>query len=141
MFDSSDDEPRGSSPTPSRARSQERDDSNGSRHRDEDDCGTSTSVGTTQQELDHNVLRLAPEIKPLLPPESLINCLSGVTSDHHRIPLFNASKIHGLKCGVKGFNDAEDYYLDVFFQHRWYNGNHKRDKSSLLQAWNALSAM
>uniref|UniRef100_A0AAV1VHG4 Uncharacterized protein n=1 Tax=Peronospora matthiolae TaxID=2874970 RepID=A0AAV1VHG4_9STRA len=29
------------------------------------------------------------------------------------------------------------FFIDAFFRHRWYSGNHKRDGPSLLQAWNA----
>ena len=29
-------------------------------------------------------------------------------------------------------------FIDVFFKHRWYSRNHKRDGASLIQAWNAF---
>uniref|UniRef100_A0AAV1U254 Uncharacterized protein n=1 Tax=Peronospora matthiolae TaxID=2874970 RepID=A0AAV1U254_9STRA len=42
--------------------------------------GTSTSVGTSQEERDCRVLRLAPEKKAWLPPKSVMNLLSATTS-------------------------------------------------------------
>ena len=75
----------------------------GPRHREAKYRGTVTSVGTTQEELDRNVLRLASERKPWLLPEQLINNLSGETSAHHRIPLFDARRIHGLDNSASNF--------------------------------------
>uniref|UniRef100_A0AAV1U8A0 Uncharacterized protein n=1 Tax=Peronospora matthiolae TaxID=2874970 RepID=A0AAV1U8A0_9STRA len=69
--------------------------------------GASTSVGTSQEERDRNVLRLAPEKKAWMPPKSVMDHLSATISDRYRT------------------------------RHRWYSGNHKRDGPSLLQAWNA----
>ena len=77
-------------------------------------------------------------MKPWCLPEHLINSLSYETSQHHRIPLFDASELHGLSSSAKNFRAEEDFYLDAFLKHRWYNGNQKRDKASLLAAWNAF---
>ena len=68
------------------ALSQEHDENDGARHGDLMDRGTGTSVGTTQENLDSNVLRLAPENKPWRLLERLINNLSSETSEHHQIP-------------------------------------------------------
>ena len=129
----SDDELADSSPASARANSQERDDRDGSHHRDSDICGTNASVGTKQEALDRNVLRLASEHKPWQLPERLVNDLSGMTSEHHRIPLFDARMLHGLDISASNFRAEEDFYLDVFLKHRWYSGNYKRDKKSLLR--------
>ena len=88
--------------------------------------------------LDVNVLRLAPEYKPWVLPERLVNDLSVETSLHHRISLFDARLLHGLDISANNFRAEEDFYLDAFLKHRWYSGNTKRDKSSLLQAWNSF---
>ena len=64
--------------------------------------------------------------------------MSHETSLHHRIPLFDASELHGLSSSAKNFRAEEDFYLDAFFNHRWYNGNQKRGKALLLAAWNAF---
>ena len=32
----------------------------------------------------------------------------------------------------------EEFFIDAFLKHRWYNGNTKRDKDSLCQAWSAF---
>ena len=74
-------------------------------------------------------------------PERLVDDLSGETSLHHQIPLFDARQIHGLDISASNFRAEEDFYPDAFLKHRWYSGNAKRDKSSLLQAWNALYSM
>ena len=63
---------------------------------DEDSSGTENSVGTTQEALDGNVLRLSPEYKSWVLPEKIVDDLSGKTSLHHQIPLFDASLLHGL---------------------------------------------
>ena len=88
-----------------------------------------------QEALDGNVLLLSSEHKPWILPERLVNDLSGETSLHYRIPLFVARMLHGLGISGSNFRAEEDFYLDAFLKHRWYSGNTKRDKSSLLQAW------
>ena len=81
-----------------------------------------------------NVLRLAPEHKPWVLPERLVNDLSGETSLHYRIPLFDARLLHGLNISAGNFRAKEYFYLDTFQVHHWYSDNTKRYKSSLLQA-------
>ena len=86
-----------------------------------------------QEALDGNMLHLAPEHKPWILPERLLNDLSGETSLHHRILLFDARLLHELDISASNFRAEDDFYLDAFLKHRWCSGNTKRDKSSLLQ--------
>ena len=44
--------------------------------------------------------------------------------------------MHGLDISASNFRADEDFYLDAFLKHRWYSGNIRQDKSSLLQVWN-----
>uniref|UniRef100_A0AAV1UNY9 Uncharacterized protein n=1 Tax=Peronospora matthiolae TaxID=2874970 RepID=A0AAV1UNY9_9STRA len=99
--------------------------------------GASTSVGTSQEERDRNVLRLAPEKKAWMPPKSVMDHLSATTSDRYRTRLFDSSRIHHLDPSAKDYRAEHEFFIDAFFRHRWYSGNHKRDGPSLLQAWNA----
>uniref|UniRef100_A0AAV1UQQ5 Uncharacterized protein n=1 Tax=Peronospora matthiolae TaxID=2874970 RepID=A0AAV1UQQ5_9STRA len=99
--------------------------------------GASTSVGTSQEEWDRSVLRLAPEKKAWLPLQSAMDRLSATTSDRYRTRLFDLSRIHHLDPSAKDYRTENDFFIDAFFKHRWYSGNHKRDGPSLLQAWNA----
>jgi hypothetical protein len=73
---SSEDEGAASSPDPTTAMTQGSKSDDGSRHRGQNTRGTNTSVGTTQEALDSNVLRLAPEQKPWQLPERLLNMWS-----------------------------------------------------------------
>uniref|UniRef100_A0AAV1U1R1 Uncharacterized protein n=2 Tax=Peronospora matthiolae TaxID=2874970 RepID=A0AAV1U1R1_9STRA len=99
--------------------------------------GASPSVGTLQEERDRNVLRLAPEKKAWMPPKSVMDHLSATTSDRYRTRLFDSSRIHHLDPSAKDYRAEHEFFIDAFFRHRWYSGNHKRDGPSLLQAWNA----
>uniref|UniRef100_A0AAV1U783 Uncharacterized protein n=1 Tax=Peronospora matthiolae TaxID=2874970 RepID=A0AAV1U783_9STRA len=99
--------------------------------------GASPSVGTSQEERDRNALRLAPEKKAWMPPKSVMDHLSATTSDRYRTRLFDSSRIHHLDPSAKNYRTENDFFIDAFFRHRWYSGNHKRDGPSLLQAWNA----
>ena len=58
---------------------------------DRDDHGVGTSVDTRQETVDRNILRVAPEKKPWLPPHKVLARLSETTSDCYRIRLFNYS--------------------------------------------------
>uniref|UniRef100_A0AAV1UW11 Uncharacterized protein n=1 Tax=Peronospora matthiolae TaxID=2874970 RepID=A0AAV1UW11_9STRA len=99
--------------------------------------GASTSVGTSQEERDRSVLRLAPEKKAWMSPKSVMDHLSATTSDRYRTRLFDSSRIHHLDPSAKNYRAENEFFIDSFFRHRWYSGNHKRDGPSLLQAWNA----
>uniref|UniRef100_A0AAV1U5A0 Uncharacterized protein n=1 Tax=Peronospora matthiolae TaxID=2874970 RepID=A0AAV1U5A0_9STRA len=99
--------------------------------------GASPFVGTSQEGRDRNVLRLVPEKKAWMPPESVMDHLSATTSDRYRTRLFDSSRIHHLDPSAKNYRAENEFFIDAFFKHRWYIGNHKRDGPSLLQAWNA----
>uniref|UniRef100_A0AAV1U1M1 Uncharacterized protein n=1 Tax=Peronospora matthiolae TaxID=2874970 RepID=A0AAV1U1M1_9STRA len=99
--------------------------------------GASPSVATSQEERDRNVLRLAPEKKAWMPPKSVMDHLSVTTSDRYRTRLFDSSRIHHLDPSAKNYRAEHEFFINAFFRHRWYSGNHKRDGPSLLQAWNA----
>uniref|UniRef100_A0AAV1UEQ9 Uncharacterized protein n=1 Tax=Peronospora matthiolae TaxID=2874970 RepID=A0AAV1UEQ9_9STRA len=101
--------------------------------------GASTSVGTSQEERDRSVLRLAPEKKAWPPPKSFMDSLLETTRDRYRSRLFDPSRIHHLDPRAKNYRAENDFFIDAFFRHRWYSGNNKRDGPSLLQAWNAYS--
>ncbi|CAI5704118.1 unnamed protein product [Peronospora effusa] len=55
-----------------------------------------TSVDTTQEALNRNVLRLDPDRKPWMLPKHLLDRWSEKTNERFPIPLFDASKLHGL---------------------------------------------
>uniref|UniRef100_A0AAV1UH11 Uncharacterized protein n=1 Tax=Peronospora matthiolae TaxID=2874970 RepID=A0AAV1UH11_9STRA len=115
IFGSSD---KSDEPSPKRRRSRSRDSGAnsgvGSPMDTNSQRGASTSVGTSQEERDRNVLRLAPEKQA---------CLQNL--------------IHHLDHSAKNYRAENEFFIDAFFRHRWYSGNHKRDGPSLLQAWNA----
>uniref|UniRef100_A0AAV1TSW2 Uncharacterized protein n=1 Tax=Peronospora matthiolae TaxID=2874970 RepID=A0AAV1TSW2_9STRA len=138
IFDSSDESDE---PSPKRRRSRSRDSGANSGVGSPMDTtlqrGASTSVGTSQEEMDRNVLRLAPEKKAWMPPKSVMDHLSSPTSDRYRTRLFDSSRIHHLDPSAKNYRAEHEFFIDAFFRHRWYSGNYKRDGSSLLQAWNA----
>ena len=54
------------------------------------------------------------ELKPCRLPEHLIITFSHETSQHHRIPLFDASELHGLSSSARNFCAEKYFYLDVF---------------------------
>ena len=83
------------------------------------------------------IVRVAPEKKPCLPPQRVLARLSDTTSDRYRIRLFDSSKLHKLDPSASNFRTEHDFSIDAFL-HRWYSGNHKRDGSSLIQAWNTF---
>ena len=97
-----------------------------------------TSVDITQEDKDRGILRVAPENKPWMPPRTLHDRWSGLTSDSYRIRLFDSSRLHGLDVSAKAYRTEQDYYIDVFFKHRWYSANYKHSSNALLQAWNAF---
>ena len=110
------------------------------RHNQDDraGCGVGTSIDTTQEARDRDVLRVATEKKAWLPPQRVLDRLSDKVSDHYRIRLFDSSRLHRFESSASDFRTKHDFYIDVFFKHRWYSGNHKRDGTSLIQAWNAF---
>uniref|UniRef100_A0AAV1TGW7 Uncharacterized protein n=1 Tax=Peronospora matthiolae TaxID=2874970 RepID=A0AAV1TGW7_9STRA len=138
IFGSSDDSDE---PSPKRRRSRSRDSGAnsgvGSPMYTTSQRGASTSVGTSQEERDRNVLRPAPEKKAWMPPKSVMDHLSATTSDRYRTRLFDSSRIHHLDPSAKNYRAENEFFIDAFFRHRWYSGNYKRDGLSLLQAWKA----
>uniref|UniRef100_A0AAV1V9M4 Uncharacterized protein n=1 Tax=Peronospora matthiolae TaxID=2874970 RepID=A0AAV1V9M4_9STRA len=85
--------------------------------------GASTSVGTSQEERDRNVLRLAPDKKAWMPPKSVMDRLSATTSDRYRTRLFDSSRIHHLDPSAKNYHTEHEFFIDAVFKHRWYSGN------------------
>ena len=129
---SSVDENANSSPTPTTEHSPISKYDDGLRHRDGDSSGTNSSVSTTQEAMDCSVLLLAPDSKPWIIPERFVNELSGETSNHNRIPSFDARVLYGLNMSASNFRAEQDVCLDAFLKHRWYSCNTKRDNISLL---------
>uniref|UniRef100_A0AAV1TT78 Uncharacterized protein n=1 Tax=Peronospora matthiolae TaxID=2874970 RepID=A0AAV1TT78_9STRA len=77
--------------------------------------GASTSVGTSQEERDRNVLRLAPEKKAWMPPKSVMDHFSTTTSDRYRTRLFDSSRIHHLDPSAKNYRAEHEFFIDAFF--------------------------
>ena len=124
-------------PSPRRSRSAESEEGHGFGHRndldgdaimhqspsDRDDPGVGTSIDTSQETVDRNILRLAPEKKPWLPPQRVLARPSDTTSDRYRIKLFDSSKLHQLDPSASNFRTGNDFFIDAFFNHRRYSGN------------------
>ena len=100
--------------------------------------GVGTSIDTTQEALDRNVLRLAPERKPWMLSKHLLDRWSGKTNERFPIPLFDASRLHGLDASAKNFRTENDRYIDAFLEHRWYGPHKRREADAFLQSWNAF---
>ena len=60
------------------------------------------------------------------------------TSERYLIRLFDSSKLQKLDLNAKNFGTELQFYIDAFFKYRWYNGNHNRDGSALIQELNAF---
>uniref|UniRef100_A0AAV1UNR0 Uncharacterized protein n=1 Tax=Peronospora matthiolae TaxID=2874970 RepID=A0AAV1UNR0_9STRA len=80
--------------------------------------GTNTSVGTSQEERDRNVSRLAPEKKAWPPPKSVMGRLSATTSDRYRKRLYDSSRIIHLDPSAKNYRAENEFFIDAFFRHR-----------------------
>ena len=100
--------------------------------------GVGISIDTTQEALDRKVLHLAPERKPWMLSKHLLDRWSGKTNERFPIPLFDASRLHGLDASAKNFRTENDRSIDAFLEHRWYGPHKRREADAFLQSWNAV---
>ena len=117
------------------------DDGDAVMHHNQDDLagsGVGTSIDTTQEARYRDVLGVAPSEKAWLSPQRVLDHLSDTVNDRYRMRLFDSSRLHGIDCSASEFRTKHDFYIDVFFKHLWYSGNHKRDVALLIYAWNAF---
>ena len=69
----------------------------------------------------------------------LLDRWSGRTNERFPVPLFDASKLHGLDASAKNVRTENDRYIDALEKHRWYAPPHKRrEADAFLQSWNAF---
>ena len=73
-----------------------------------------------------------------MPPQHLLDRLNTSPSEQSRIKLFDSTRLHGLDASARDYRTKHDFFIDLFFRHRWYNGNHNREGMALVQAWNAF---
>ena len=59
---------------------------------------------------------------------------------NHRIPSLDLSRLQGLDVSASNYRTEHEFYIDVFFRHRWFHLNKKKDTHSLVQTWNAFIA-
>ena len=52
--------------------------------------------------------------------------------------IIDSSKLQKIDPSASNFRTEHNFFIDAFFKHRWYSGNHKRDGPSLIQAWKAF---
>ena len=110
------------------------------RHNQDDraERGVSTSIDTTQEARDSDVMRVAPEKKAWVPPQKVSDRLSDMVSDRYRIRLFDSSRLHGIDSSASDFSTEHEFYIDVFIKRLCNSGNHKSNVASLSQVWNAF---
>ena len=80
------------------------------------------------------MLRPATERKPWMLSKHLLDRWSRKTNKRFPIPLFDASKLHGLDAKAKNFCTENDRYIDAFQKHRWYGPHKRREADAYLQS-------
>uniref|UniRef100_A0AAV1UZ72 Uncharacterized protein n=1 Tax=Peronospora matthiolae TaxID=2874970 RepID=A0AAV1UZ72_9STRA len=99
----------------------------------------SAHAGNNQEAKERNVLRHAPQVEsPWMLPSRELDRLAGTTTERDRIPLLDCRKICPPDFSTETISAEEEFFIDAFFKHRWYNGSRVRDGKALLQGWNAL---
>ena len=73
-----------------------------------------------------------------MPSPSNLREWYGFTTGSCRIPLFDYSRLHVLDVSARNYRTETEYYIHVFFRHRWYHGNYNRAELTLVQAWNSF---
>ena len=80
-------------------------------------------IGTTQEEQYRDAIRPAPERKPWMPSLKEQREWYSYTTAGCQITLFDSSKLHGLDVSANCYRTEHEFYIDVFFRHRWFHFN------------------